>query len=363
MKRPIIIAAGGTGGHFFPAEAVATVLAERGHNLILMTDARHGKRESGFFKDRPQYILEGAGVAGKDLSHKIKGLTALMRGTIKAREILLSLNPSAIVGFGGYPSLPPLVASRLLPAEKRPKMIIHEGNAVLGKANAFVARFSPLIATSYEHVSRLPKNAQSTLTGMPVRAGIEALFGIGYEHPKENINILVWGGSLGAHIFSEVVPYALAALPIGLRSRLHVTQQVRKEDHELVKHAYQEAGILAELAPFFTDVPERLKAAHLVIGRAGGSSVAEISMVGRPSILVPLPIAASDEQGANGQVLQDDGATWMMRQNDFKPSTLTALLSDVLTNPEKLATAAAAAQRFAKPEAAKKLADLVESTL
>ena len=363
MSRPIVIAAGGTGGHFFPAEAVATVLAERGHDLVLMTDARHGRRDTGLFKDLPQYVLDGAGVAGKGLGGKIRGVLALLRGIREARRVLKSLDAVAVVGFGGYPSIPPLTASRFLPSAKRPRMVIHEGNAVLGQANAFLSRFSPLIATSYATVARLPQNAQTTLTGMPVRAGIEALFENAYAAPEEQINLLVWGGSLGARVFSEVVPQALAALPEELRKRLKVTQQIKADDLNRVRAVYANAGIEVEAAPFFTDVPTCLRDAHLVIGRAGGSSVAELTISGRPSILVPLPIAASDEQGANGQALVDAGAAWMIRQPDFTPAALTSLLTDLFSHPEKLENAAKAAQSCARPHAAAKVADLIESAL
>ncbi|OUJ08330.1 undecaprenyldiphospho-muramoylpentapeptide beta-N-acetylglucosaminyltransferase [Gluconobacter sp. DsW_058] len=363
MKRPIVVAAGGTGGHFFPAEAVATVLAERGHDLVLMTDARHGRRETGLFKDRPQYVLDGAGVAGKGLGGKVRGITALFRGMLEARRVLKTLDAAAVVGFGGYPSIPPLLASRMLPKSQRPEMVIHEGNAVLGQANAFLSRFSPLIATSYDSVARLPQGARITLTGMPVRAGIEALFGHPYTAPTETVRLLVWGGSLGARVFSDVVPQALAALPVGFRTRLHVTQQVRAEDTDRVRAIYEDAGIAVEVEPFFNDVPERLKSAHLVIGRAGGSSVAELAMAGLPSILVPLPIAASDEQGANGKALQDAGAAWMVRQPDFTSAALTALVADLITHPERLSAAAEAARQFARPHAAAKVADLIEAGL
>ena len=363
MSRPIVIAAGGTGGHFFPAEAVAGILAERGYNLVLMTDARHGRRENGVFQDRPQYVLDGAGVAGKGVAGKIRGITALLKGMIAARRILSTLDASAVVGFGGYPSVPPLLAARFLPRSSRPAIVIHEGNAVLGQANALLSRFATAIATSYATVARLPKDARTTLTGMPVRSGIEALANHSYEPPTETIRVLVWGGSLGARVFSDIVPKAMAALPTGFRTRLEVTQQVRDEDAPRVREIYTEAGITINAAPFFNDVPDRLKNAHLVIGRAGGSSVAEIAMAGLPSVLVPLPIAASDEQGANGQDLQEAGAAWMIRQPDFTPEALTTLLTDLFGHPERLKSAANAARGFSRPNAAAKLADLIESVL
>jgi len=362
MTRPIVIAAGGTGGHFFPAEALADVLKARGHALALMTDARAGHRDHGVFADVPQFVLPGAGIAGRGLARGAKAGVALVRGAWMARGILRDLDACAVVGFGGYPSVPPIAGGWLL-GRRAPALVLHEGNAVLGKANGFLARHASAIATSYPEVRGLPPGVARTLTGMPVRPGIRALYGAPYSPPTEAIHLLVWGGSLGATVFGDVVPRALAALPAGFRARLHVTQQARGNDAEAVRAAYATAGIDATVSPFFNDVPERLARAHLVIGRAGGSSVAELTMAGRPSILVPLPIAASDEQGGNAQALVDAGAAWMVRQPAFTPDALTALLADLLAAPEKLTAAAHAAAGFARPDAANALADLVEKTL
>ncbi|MCQ9156057.1 undecaprenyldiphospho-muramoylpentapeptide beta-N-acetylglucosaminyltransferase [Acidomonas methanolica] len=357
----IVIAAGGTGGHFFPAEALATELGTRGHTLILMTDRRHGARATGFFADRPQYVLDGAGVAGKGLAAKLRGLKALAGGTFAARALLKTIAPDAVVGFGGYPSVPPLLAARLM-GGRRPALVIHEGNAVLGQANALLARFADAVATSYPVVARFPPGKTAVLTGMPVRPGIAALIDTAYDPPGETLNLLVWGGSLGARVFSDVVPEALAALPPGDRARLRVTQQVRQEDAPRVAALYRTAGIIATTAPFFDNVPDLLAAAHLVIGRAGGSSVAELTMAGRPAIMVPLPVAASDEQGANAEELVRAGAGWMIRQPDFTAAALTQRLETLLADPAALPRAAAAARALARPGSAALLADLVEST-
>ncbi|WP_394356004.1 undecaprenyldiphospho-muramoylpentapeptide beta-N-acetylglucosaminyltransferase [Brytella acorum] len=364
----IVIAAGGTGGHFFPAEALATELARRGHDLVLMTDRRHGRRDQGVFADRPQYVLDGAGVAGGGLVRKLKGLAALARGTLEARRILATLDADAVVGFGGYPSIPPLLGARFVKG-RRPKIIIHEGNAVLGQANALLARFADAVATSYPTVAKIPAGMRTALTGMPVRPAIAALLDAPYVSPTDTppadigtFNLLVWGGSLGARIFSDVAPAALAGLPPALRDRLYVTQQVRAEDLERVRAAYDVAGIEARTAPFFDDVPELLSNAHIVIGRAGGSSVAELTLSGRPSILVPLPIAASDEQSANAASLVEAGAAWMFRQQDFTPEALRARLEDLLPHPDRLLAASRAARSLARPNSAILLADLVEST-
>ncbi|WP_122039248.1 undecaprenyldiphospho-muramoylpentapeptide beta-N-acetylglucosaminyltransferase [Asaia bogorensis] len=363
MKSPIVIAAGGTGGHFFPAEALATELAARGHDLVLMTDKRAGKRTSGIFQDKPQYVLDGTGVAGKGIAAKLRGVTSLLRGAWEARSLHKQIAPVAVIGFGGYPSVPPILGSRLLTGGRKPIVILHEGNAVLGQANALLARFASAIATSFPTVARLPLGLRTALTGMPVRPAIEALLDEPYTPPEEAINLLIWGGSLGARVFSTTMPAALAQLPAGFRARLRVTQQVHDKDIAETRAAYEAAGIECTLAPFFSDVATLLRQAHLVIGRAGGSSVAELTIAGRPSILVPLPIAASDEQGANATQLVDAGGAWMFRQKDFTPETVAAFLGTLLNDPERLTSAAKAARGFAHPHSARLLADLVEARI
>lgn len=361
-QRTIVIAAGGTGGHFFPAEALADALAERGHKLVLMTDARAGARTEGVFSRGQQYVLPGAGVAGRGPMRAFKAGLTLLSSAWKARTILRSVQPDAVVGFGGYPSVPPLLGARLL-GRKHPALIIHEGNAVLGKANAVLSRFADVIATSFPSVAKLPIGARTAFTGMPVRPAIAALAGEGWTIPDQTINLLVWGGSLGASVFAQVVPSALAKLPAELRARLNVTQQARKDDVEATRKAYADMGVTARVEPFLNDVPALLQSAHLVIGRAGGSSVAEITTAGRPSILVPLPIAASDEQTENARAITTAGAGWMIRQPDFTAAALADRLNDLLTAPEELARAAAAAASLARPDAATRLADVVEECL
>ncbi len=364
MNRPIVIAAGGTAGHFFPAEALGIQLAARGHRLVLMTDRRAGRREGGIFAQGVQHVLAGAGVAGRGMPSKLRGLASVAVGTLAARNILATLDAAAVVGFGGYPSVPPLLGARLL-GRRRPAILLHEGNAVLGQANAQLARFADRIAISFAHTARLPAASvdRASLTGMPVRPEIAALAASPYAPPGDTIELLVWGGSLGAHVFSDIVPSVLAGLDPGTRARLSVTQQARAEDAGGVRAAYADAGIRAEVAPFLDQVARRLLAAHLVIGRAGGSSVAELTTIGRPSILVPLPIAASDEQSANARALVAAGGAWMFRQPDFSHAALAALLSSLLAAPDRLAHAAAAAASLGRSDAAVRLADLVEACL
>lgn len=358
----IVIAAGGTGGHFFPAEALAETLAAHGHTLILMTDERAGRRTSGVFAKGAQYVLPGAGVAGRGPVRAIRAGLVLLRSAYKARAILRDIRPDAVVGFGGYPSVAPMLGARML-GRKHPRLIIHEGNAVLGRANAVLSRFADVIATSFPIVAKLPIGSPTVLTGMPVRPAIAALAGEPWSPPAERINLLVWGGSLGARVFSQVVPAALARLPDDMKARLHVTQQARADDVDSVRAAYAQTGIAARVEPFLNDVPDLLRTAHLVIGRAGGSSVAEITTAGRPSILVPLPIAASDEQTENARAVTEAGAGWMIRQPDFTPTTLAAHLTDLFHTPDDLARAATGAASLARPDAAQNLANVVEECL
>ena len=366
--RPIAIAAGGTGGHFYPAEALAATLIERGHWVVLMTDARSGALKSQVFDARNQYVLPGAGIAGRGIVRAGKAIFALAAGVARARSILASVRPAAIVAFGGYPSVPPVLGARLL--GKRPPVILHEQNAVLGRANRFLARHATLLALSFAATTRVPSGVKTLVTGVPVRPAVIALAKSGYEAPAPirhdgtihggSIRLLILGGSLGTRVFSDVVPEALAALPEELRTRLLVTQQCRAEDIERVRAIYAERGIQAETAPFFQDVADRLLAAHLVISRAGASSVSELAIAGRPAILVPLPGAIDDHQSANARALAGAGGAWIMPQPVFTAKALTEALARLLTDPAALAKAATGARSVAQPGAAAALADAVE---
>lgn len=362
FSRTIIIAAGGTGGHFFPAEALAEELSRRGWTPALMTDARAGRRETGIFAQNQQFVLPGAGVVGRGPLRALRGIMALLKGTLEARRQIRTLHPAAVVGFGGYPSVPPVLAAAFS-GKARPSIVLHEGNARAGKANAFLARWASAIGLSFPLAEKLSGSARTAITGMPVRPSIVALAGENYPQTNDRLRLLIWGGSLGARIFSDVVPKALASLPQELRSKLDITQQVRTEDQEKVRAIYLAAGINAHIDSFFNNVDELLRGAHLVIGRAGGSSVAEISVAGRPSVLVPLPFAASDEQTANASMLQKAGAAWMFKQSDFSSEALSELLTDLFRHPEKLTVAAHAAAQCGRADAAARLADLVEAVL
>jgi UDP-N-acetylglucosamine--N-acetylmuramyl-(pentapeptide) pyrophosphoryl-undecaprenol N-acetylglucosamine transferase len=359
--RPIVIAAGGTGGHFFPAEALASELLARGHRIVLMTDSRSGGLSSPTFAGHEQYVIRGAGIAGRGAWRGAKAVGSLAAGVMQARGILARLSAASIVGFGGYPCVAPVLAMRLL--FRRPSVILHEQNAVLGRANRFLAGRADMLALGFEGTERVPRGARSEVTGNPVRTAITALSQTSYVAATDRIRILVLGGSLGARVFSDVMPSALGSLPDALRRRLSVVQQTRAEDIERVRAAYAANGIPAELSAFFPDVAARLVAAHLVIARAGASTVAELAVAGRPSILVPLPDAIDDHQSANARALAEAGGAWVMPQSGFTPEALTQRLTALLAAPAALVEAAVGARSHARPDAASRLADLVEARM
>ena len=358
--RPIVIAAGGTGGHFFPAEALASALIARGHRIALMTDARSGGLASAVFSGRESYVLSGAGIAGRGAVKAVRAGASLAAGVVQAHRILRRIDAAAVVGFGGYPSVAPLVAGRLM--RRRPALILHEQNAVLGRANRFLSPRADRLALSFETTQRVPETATTKFTGNPVRPAIANLADRPYPAGTD-IELLVLGGSLGARVFSDVVPGAIAALPDALRSRIRVTQQCRVEDLDRVRAAYAAVGVPADLSSFFPDVAGKLAAAHLVIARAGASTIAELAVVGRPSILVPLPSAIDDHQTANARALAEAGATWPMPQAGFIPATLAEKLARLLADPAALAAAGAAAKTQARANAAELLANLVEALM
>jgi UDP-N-acetylglucosamine--N-acetylmuramyl-(pentapeptide) pyrophosphoryl-undecaprenol N-acetylglucosamine transferase len=356
--QPVVIAAGGTGGHFFPAEALANELARRGLRIALMTDARSAGIASPVFEERERFVIRGAGIAGRGLVRAARAVLSLAAGTLQARAILARLDPAVLIGFGGYPSVAPVLAARLL--RRRPRLLLHEQNAVLGRANRWLAGCADMLALSFETTSRLPRGRRGIVTGNPVRPPISALAGTGYAPPGAEVKLLVLGGSLGARIFSDVVPAALAQLAPDLRARLRVTQQCRAEDLDRVRAAYAQSAIAAELAPFFPNVASLLAGAHLVVARAGASTVAELAVVGRPAILVPLPGAIDDHQTANARALADAGGGWLMAQPSFTPGNLAVRLERLLGEPALLRDAAARAAARGHAGAAVRLADLVE---
>ena len=357
-NKPIVIAAGGTGGHFFPAEALAAELLERGERVVLLTDARSGGLASPVFARMEKHVVAGAGLAGRGVKRAFQGVLALAQGVVQARAILRSLKPGAVVAFGGYPSVPPVLAAASIFGAK-PLVVLHEQNAVLGRANRLLCRFADILALNFPNTQRLPTAMRTIVVGNPVRPAIAALHGEGYAAPDQAIEILIVGGSLGAKVFSLLAPEALAKLPEALRLRLQVTQQCRVEDIETSRQIYEDAGIKAELSPFFTDVAALLKRAHLVVARAGASSVTEIAVAGRPAIFIPLPGAIDDHQRANAEALTTHGGAERLDQAGLTAEILAREIEIFLMNPERLTAMAAACARMGEPNAAKRLADLV----
>ena len=358
-SRHYVLAAGGTGGHLIPAFALAVELERRGHHAALITDDR-GSRLPGRPHTLVSHVLP-AGRFGKNPLHWPKGVEAIFEGKRMALRLFESFQPSAVIGFGGYPSLPALWAatSAGIPS------VIHEQNAVLGRVNRFLAGRVDAIATSYREVDRLAEKhaGKVHLVGNPVRAEVLAL----REQPFPAfsadglLRVLVTGGSQGANILSAVVPDGLAMLPPALRGRLQVTQQCRPEDIDAVRARYAGHEIPAELGTYFEDMASRLADSHLFIGRAGASTVAELTAVGRPAILVPLPIATDDHQAANTREICALGGARMIRQDRFTAVELAKQIQAIAMNPETLATAAHAAWNCGYPGAVSNLADLVES--
>lgn len=369
--RPIVIAAGGTGGHFYPAEALASALIGRGHWVVLMTDARAVVPRGSVFDARNQYVLPGAGIAGRGAARAGKAVFAIAAGVARARSILARIRPAVVVAFGGYPAVAPVVASRLV--RLRPPVILHEQNAVLGRANRFLSRHARVLALSFADTSRVPAKVRRVVIGNPVRPAVAALGAAGYEPPPGpkhdgsivggSIRLLVLGGSLGARVFSEIVPAAIARLPDAIRVRLMVAQQCRAEDLDRVRAAYVANGISADLATFFPDVADRIQVAHLVIARAGASTVAELAIAGRPSILVPLPGAIDDHQSANARALADAGGAWVIPQPRFTVDALAERLGALLADSAALVQGALRARTVARAAAADALADLVEQVM
>jgi UDP-N-acetylglucosamine--N-acetylmuramyl-(pentapeptide) pyrophosphoryl-undecaprenol N-acetylglucosamine transferase len=351
----VVLASGGTGGHLFPAEALASALLARGHRVALVTD----KRGQAFADRLPDVALHriAAGRLDTGLVGKAIGVAEMVLGTLAAGTLLGRLQPAVAVGFGGYPSVPTMLAA----ARRRIATVLHEQNALMGRANRLLAPRVSQIATSFPHVQGLkPADAaRVTFTGNPVRPEIGKLRDLPYPAPTGTINLLVTGGSQGARILSAVVPDALAKLPAALKSRIALMQQARPEDLERVRDMHRRNGIATEVAPFFHDLPERLGRAHLVIARAGASTVAELCVAGRPAILVPYAAAADDHQSVNARALGDAGAAWVMAERDFTPDALAGKLAALLDAPDSLLAAAAAARALGMPDAASRLADLV----
>jgi UDP-N-acetylglucosamine--N-acetylmuramyl-(pentapeptide) pyrophosphoryl-undecaprenol N-acetylglucosamine transferase len=353
----IVLATGGTGGHLFPAQALAAELTKRGRKIVVMTDAR-GTQYPTYFPGASIEIVPAAAFSDRSVMGLIKAPFEIIAGVFVALSKLSRIKPAAVVGFGGYPSVPVMIAACV---SRRPTAILAP-DAVLGRANRLVADYVRVIAAGLPLKRFLPKEMSKVVyTGNPVRPEVVAYDGARYDAPSDGpIHLLVFGGSQGARALSEIVPAAVAQLPEAMKMRLDIVQQCRPEDLEAVRSLYNKEGVKAELAPFFQDLPARMAKAHLLIGRSGAGTVAELMVIGRPAILIPLPHALDDNQTPNADALVEAGGGWRVAQKDLTPEKLATLLQDAFASPDDLAKRAAAAHSQAKPDAAQRLADVVE---
>ena len=354
----ITLAAGGTGGHMVPAHALAAELKARGAGVMLVTDAR-GAKIPGLFEDVPIHVLTAGRLGGGPIG-MIRAAFAVLKGRREAKALYKQFKPDAVVGFGGYPAFPALLAasSRGIPT------ILHEQNAVLGRVNRLLAGEAAAIATSYGGVERMAKRnaTKVVLVGNPVREAVARLGEMPFPPFDDTapLKLLVTGGSQGASVLGKVVPDGLGLLPAGLRLRLQVVQQCRPDDIEAVRARYAALNIPAELLTYIEDMPDRIADAHLIIARAGASTIAELTAAGRPAILVPLPSATDDHQTVNARELARAGGARMIDQAEFTPEVLAAQIEAIAGEPEALANAAARALSVGRPHATRDLADLVE---
>ncbi len=356
MRGPILLSAGGTGGHLFPAEALAVVLEKRGLAVELATDKRTAQFK---FPAQALHLIASATVRGRNPLSLAKTIAMLGYGTGQAFAIIGRIKPAAVVGFGGYPTVPPLLAASL----RRVPTILHEQNGVMGRANRLLAARVTAIATGFPTLRNLDSRLQSkvTFTGNPVRPQVIEASNTPYAQPAlgGTFNLLVFGGSQGARVMSEVVPAAIVRLDPALRGRLRIVQQARGEDLDDVRKTYSQLGVTVECEAFFSDLPVRIAAAHLIVSRSGASTVAELSAIGRPGLLVPLPHALDQDQLANATALEKAGGAITMVQPDFTAERLASELTRLAADPARLSAMAAAAKSAGTLDAAERLADLV----
>lgn len=357
--RTIVLSTGGSGGHLYPAQALAAELARRGARIVVMTDAR-GTQYPSFFPGAAIEIVPAASFSDRSALRLAVAPVEILAGVVTALAKMIRLRPSAVVGFGGYPSLPVMVAACVT---RRPTAIVAP-DAVVGRANRLVANYVRVIAGGLPLRRFLPRDMSKVVyTGTPVRPEVVASSHVPYEVPLADgpARLLVFGGSQGARAMSEIVPAAVGLLPAEMRRRLDIVQQCRPEDMGRVRTAYDALSVKAELASFFADLPDRMACAHLVIGRSGAGTVSELMVIGRPAILIPLPHALDDNQTPNADVFAEAGAGWKVSQSALTPEKLAGMLVAAFSDPADLAHRAARARSLAKPDAACRLADVVEN--
>lgn len=356
MGLTIMLSAGGTGGHLFPAQALADALTRRGHVVDLVTDERVMKY-GAVFPARKIYEVPAATPSGGSIVAKAKAAMTLLWGGVKARNVLRDVRPNAIVGFGGYPTVPPMLAAKGagVPA------ILHEQNAVMGRANKFLSGAVDAIATGFPTIEGVTEAMRGKVrhVGNPLRAPVLAAADLPYPE-GDTLGVVVTGGSQGAKVMSDVVPAAIALLSAEERARVRLTQQARGEDETRVREAYAKLGFAAEIAPFFPDLPARMARANLVVSRSGASTVSELAAIGRACVLVPFPHALDADQARNAVELERAGAATVIEQSAFTPQRLAQELRDALVDPDTLRMRGDAGRAVAVLDAAERLADLVE---
>jgi len=355
----IVLSAGGTGGHLFPAEALAGELVRRGKTIVVMTD-RRGTNYAKAFPGAAIETVPSAAFSDRSILGLIAAPFEIVAGIVMALAKLLRIKPGAVIGFGGYPSLPVMIAAWL---GRFPTAIL-EQNAVTGRANRAVMNKVKVMAAAFPIARFAPKDASKiVLTGNPLRPEVIALAGSAYDMPTDNgpLHLLVFGGSQGARAMSALVPAAVALLPPSFRARLDIVQQCRPEDIDGVRAAYAAANVKAELAPFYHDMPQRMAKAQLVIARSGAGTVSELMAIGRPSILIPLPHALDDNQTPNGEILSKADAGWCVAQRDLTPEKLAGMIKLAFSDPDDLARRAANAHALARIDAVSRLADVAET--
>jgi UDP-N-acetylglucosamine--N-acetylmuramyl-(pentapeptide) pyrophosphoryl-undecaprenol N-acetylglucosamine transferase len=356
--KTFVLMAGGTGGHLFPAMSLAQELRRRGHSVELMTDHR-AENYGGDFPARAVHIIPSATPSLRNPVKFVQAGFTIVRGVAVAMGLLRKIRPDAVVGFGGYPTFPPFVAASLINVPG----ILHEQNAVMGRANRALCRFADILALSYEKTRFADQvNIEKRLTGNPVRDKVRMLSGAPYPalDAAGPLRLLVVAGSQGARAFSDIVPEAVRLLPDTMRSRLQIAQQCRAEDLDRVAETYRQLKVNVELATFFEDLPERLVRSHLLICRSGASTIADACVLGRPMIMVPLPGSLDADQKNNALVVDAAGAGWIAEQATLTPQSLASRLTTLLTDPAALTKAAAIARSLGQPRAVEKLADIAE---
>jgi UDP-N-acetylglucosamine--N-acetylmuramyl-(pentapeptide) pyrophosphoryl-undecaprenol N-acetylglucosamine transferase len=354
----ILLAAGGTGGHLFPAEALAHELIERGWSVHLATDDR-AERFAGHFPAAAIHPIQSATMGSKNPVALLGAFWKIWRGVRQASAVIARIKPDAVVGFGGYPTLPPLYAA----TRRKVPTLIHEQNAVMGRANRALSGRVDAIAGGFLPQDESAAGAKTVTTGNPVRPPILEAAKTPYmaSQGEEPFRLLVFGGSQGAQFFSDAMPAAIGLLPDAQRKRLVITQQARADDVARVKAGYAALGVHVEVSPFFTDMAQRMATAHLVISRSGASTVSEIAVIGRPALLVPYPYALDHDQAANAAALAAAGGGEVHPQSSLSPERIAALVGGLMDNPERLAAMAAGAKSVGRPDAARLLADLTEA--